>query len=82
MDFDEVLLKRGAYYLSPYFLVRYNSRSEEKDRYIEYGKKIIVNGPSPLYLSDTQKKWNAFPTRHQHGNLSMEVSRFSMETSK
>lgn len=80
MDFDEVLLKRGAYYLSPYFLIRYNSRTEAKDKYVEYGKKIIVKGPSPLYLSDTQKKWGSFPTRHQHGHLNMEVDRFSMET--
>ena len=80
MDIDEVLFKCGAYYLSPYFLIRYNSRTEVKDKYIEYGKKIIVNGPSPLYLSDVHKKWFSFPTRHQHGHLSMEVDRFSMET--
>jgi hypothetical protein len=80
MDFDEVLFKRGAYYLSPYFLIRYNSRTEARDKYVEYGKKIIVKGPSPLYMSDAQKKWASFPTRHQHGHLSMEVNRFSMET--
>lgn len=79
MDFDELLLKRGAYYLSVYFLIRYNSRTEARDKYVEYGKKIIVNEPSPLYLSDAHKKWGSFPTRHQHGNLSMEVDRFSME---
>jgi hypothetical protein len=79
MDFDEVLLKRGAYYLSPYFLIRYNSRTEEKDKYVEYGKKIIVKGPSPLYLSDAYKKWNTFPTRHQHGHISMEVDKFSLQ---
>ena len=80
MDFDEVLFKRGAYYLSPYFLIRFNSRTEARDKYVEYGKKIIVKGPSPLYMSNAQKKWASFPTRHQHGNLSMEVNRFSMET--
>lgn len=80
MDFDEMLLKQGAYYISPYFLIRYNSRTEEKDKYVEYGKKIIVTGPSPLYLSDIHKKWNSFPARHQHGNLSMEVDRFSVQT--
>ncbi len=79
MDFDEMLLKQGVYYLSLYFLIRYNSRTEEKDKYVEYGKKIIVKGPSPLYLSDSNKMWNAFPMRHQHGHLSMEVNRFSME---
>ena len=80
MDFNEVLFKRGAYYLSPYFLIRYNSRTEARDKYVEYGKKVIVKGPSPLYLSDVDKKWNTFPTRHQHGNLSMEVDHFTMET--
>lgn len=80
MDFDEVLFKRGAYYLSPYFLIRYNSRTEARDKYVEYGKKIIVNGPSPLYLADAHKKWGSFPTRHQHGYISMEVDHFSMET--
>ena len=79
MDFDEVLLKRGAYYLSPYSLIRYNSRTVEKDKYVEYGKKIIVKGPSPLYMSDVQKKWNSFPARHQHGNLSMEVDKFTVQ---
>lgn len=80
MKFDEMLLKRGAYYLSIYFLIRYNSRTEARDKYIEYGKKIIVKAPSPLYLSDVHKKWGSFPTRHQHGNLSMEVDQFFMET--
>lgn len=80
MDFDEVLLKRGVYYLSPYFLIRFNSRTEVRDKYVEYGKKIIVNGPSPLYLSDPHKRWGSFPERHQHGYLNMEVDRFSVET--
>ena len=79
MDFAEMLLKRSAYYLSLYFLIRYNSRTVIKDKYVEYGKKIIVKSPSPVYLSDVNKKWNSFPTRHQHGNLSMEVGRFSVE---
>lgn len=79
MNFNEMLLKRGAYYLSPYFLISYNSRSEVKDKYLEYAKKIIVKDPSPAYLANPMKTWNFFPARHQHGNLSWEVNGFSMD---
>lgn len=78
MDFDEVLLKSGIYYLSPYFLIRYNSRTVIKDRYLEYAKRIIVNQPSPLYFSDPNRIWRSFPTRIQHGNISMEVNHFDL----
>ena len=80
MDFDEVLLKTGVYFLSPYFLIRYNSRTAVKDVYLEFAKRILVRQPSPLYLSDQNRVWRSFPTRIQHGNISMEVNRFDIVT--
>ena len=46
---------------------------------MEYGKKIIVKDPSPSYLANPTTIWSSFPTRHQHGHLSLEVDKFSVE---
>jgi hypothetical protein len=80
MDFDEVLFKRGIYYVSPYFLIKYNSRTVIKDKYLEFAKKITVQEPSPLYLSNPERIWRSFPTRVQHGNISMEINRFCINS--
>lgn len=79
MDFDEMLLKQGSYYLTLYFLIYYNSRTVMKDRYLEYAKKVTVKEPSPIYCANPLKVWKSFPTLHQHGNISMEVDRFSID---
>ena len=78
LDLNEMLLKRGVYYLSLYFLIRYNLRTEYKDRYLEYGKKFSVKEPSPSYLANNGKKWSSFPELHQHGHISMEVDRYTV----
>ena len=55
------------------------ARTESASKYLEYGKKIIVKEPSPAYVANPLKKWNSFPTQHQHGNISMEVKDFSIK---
>ncbi len=78
MSFEEMLLKRGSYYLSPYFMIRNNSGLEAK-KYLEYGRKIDVREPSPIFYANPKKTWNSFPAQHQHGHLSMKVNGFSIE---
>lgn len=79
MGFDEVLFKRGEFYLSPYFLIKYLSGAVTKDKYLEYGKKFTVKAPSPIYYRNPHHIWKSFPARQQHGHISMEVNRFSMD---
>lgn len=79
MDFSEMLLKRGVYYLTRYFMIRFNSRTEFEHKYSEFGIKFVVKEPSPLYLANKRKKWNSFPVMQQHGNISMAVDHYTIE---
>ena len=79
LGFDEVLFKRGEYYLSPYFLIKDNSGVVTKDKYLEYGKKFFVKAPSPIYYQNPERIWTSFPARQQHGFISMEIKRFSLD---
>lgn len=79
LDFSEMLLKRGVYYLTRYGMIRFNSRTEFEHNYSEFGIKIIVKEPSPIYLANKRKKWNSFPVMQQHGNISMAVDHFIID---
>ena len=79
MDMGEVILKQGEYYLSPYFSFDYNHKTENTSRYIEYGKKISVQQPTSLYLSNSNKMWNRFPTKlAEHGFMASQIKEFSI----
>ncbi len=79
MDFDEVLLKCGVYFITTYFEILNKSRSLIRDRYLELAKRFVVNQPSPLYYSNPDRLWKSFPRLPQHGFISMEVNKFSIE---
>ena len=70
---QETLFKQGSYYLTPYFLFRYNHDTELKDAYMEYGKIFKVEGASPLYLGNVNKQWTKFPCLPQHGYIGTRV---------
>jgi len=79
MSFNETLFKQGTYFLSSYFLIKYNSGATIKDKYLEYGIKFIVKAPSPSYFVRPDHIWKSFPSRHQHGYISMEVDEFTLD---
>ncbi len=74
LHINELLLKQGTYYLSPYFL--FECGTEVYDKYVEYARCFVVQGISPIYLINEERDWRTFPTRHQHGFLSQKVDDF------
>ena len=80
MHFNEVLFKCGTYFITSFFKIIDKSRSITKDSYLELAKRFVVNQPSPIYFSDSNRIWKSFPRLPQHGSISMEVNRFTVES--
>jgi len=79
VEIAENLLKQGVYFLSPYYLFRYSHGADFVDRYLEYGKRIVVKEPTQLYMQFPKREWSSFPTRPQHGCISTKINRLLVE---
>ena len=79
MRLGELLLRKGQYYISPYFAFTYNHHADYVDSYIECAMEINVREPSAAYLANKDKTWLRFASDLEaHGHMAIPVDNFDV----
>ena len=81
MNIEDLVLRKGSYYISPYFAFSYNHNISYADSYVECAIQINVIEPSVAYIANKDRTWLRFADNlSAHGRMATKVSCFELTT--
>lgn len=81
MNIEDLVLRKGSYYISPYFAFSYNHNISYADSYVECAIQINVIEPSVAYIANKDRTWLRFADNlSAHGRMATKVSDFMIQS--